>query len=122
MPSALHLQLDPRSGVPAYRQLMDQVKYYVAGGTLRPGDQLLRSRNRRSAVPRGNWRWRLRNWASPVVGWCRWSAKNWRRSKSPRPTRRTNPSNSPLFPVDDDADERWPMDFTAWKRRSQPGT
>lgn len=40
MAAALHLQVDPRSGVPAYRQLMDQLKYYIAGGTLRPGDQL----------------------------------------------------------------------------------
>lgn len=50
MPSALHLQLDPRSGVPAYRQLMDQVKYYVAGGTLRPGDQLPSIRELASAL------------------------------------------------------------------------
>jgi len=40
MPPQLHLQLDPRSGVPVYRQLMDQFKYYIAGGTLRPMDQL----------------------------------------------------------------------------------
>ena len=40
MPATLHLQLDPRSGVPAYRQLMDQVRHYIASGTLRPGDQL----------------------------------------------------------------------------------
>ncbi len=40
MSPTLHLQLDDRSGVPVYRQMMDQVKYYVAGGTLRPGDQL----------------------------------------------------------------------------------
>lgn len=40
MSPKLHLQLDPRSGVPVYRQLMDQVRYYVAGGVLRPGDQL----------------------------------------------------------------------------------
>lgn len=40
MASSLHLQIDPRSGVPAYRQLMDQIRYYIAGGTLRPGDQL----------------------------------------------------------------------------------
>jgi GntR family transcriptional regulator len=40
MAAKLHLQLDPRSGVPVYRQMMDQMKYYVAGGTLRPGDQL----------------------------------------------------------------------------------
>jgi GntR family transcriptional regulator len=36
----LHLQLDERSGVPVYRQMMAQIKYYVAGGTLRPGDQI----------------------------------------------------------------------------------
>lgn len=40
MQPQLHLQLDPRSGVPVYRQLMDQFKYYIAGSTLRPGDQL----------------------------------------------------------------------------------
>ena len=40
MTATLHLQLDPRSGVPAYRQLMDQVRHYIASGTLRPGDQL----------------------------------------------------------------------------------
>jgi GntR family transcriptional regulator len=36
----LHLQINPHSGVPVYRQVMDQVKYYVASGTLRPGDAL----------------------------------------------------------------------------------
>jgi GntR family transcriptional regulator len=36
----LHLQLDPHSGVPVYRQMMDQVKYYIASGALQPGDQL----------------------------------------------------------------------------------
>ncbi len=36
----LHLELDPRSAVPAYRQLMDQVTYYVASGALSPGDKL----------------------------------------------------------------------------------
>lgn len=40
MTQRLHFQLDPRSGVPVYRQLMDQMKYYVAAGTLRAGDQL----------------------------------------------------------------------------------
>ncbi len=40
MIAQLHLQIDDRSGVPVYRQMMDQMKYYVAGGTLRPGDQL----------------------------------------------------------------------------------
>ena len=37
---ALHFQTDPRSGLPVYRQLMDQIKYYVASGGLKPGDQL----------------------------------------------------------------------------------
>lgn len=36
----LHFQIDPHSGVPVYRQVMDQVKYYVASGALRPGEQL----------------------------------------------------------------------------------
>jgi len=36
----LHLQIDPRSAAPAYRQLMDQVKYYLVSGALRPGDRL----------------------------------------------------------------------------------
>jgi GntR family transcriptional regulator len=36
----LYLQIDPHSGIPVYRQVMDQVKYYVASGTLRAGAQL----------------------------------------------------------------------------------
>ena len=36
----LYLQIDPRSGIPVYRQVMDQVKYYVASGTLKVGSQL----------------------------------------------------------------------------------
>ena len=36
----LHLQIDPHSGVPVYRQMMDQVKYYAASGILKTGDQL----------------------------------------------------------------------------------
>lgn len=36
----LHFQIDAHSGMPVYRQLLDQVKYYVASGTLGPGDQL----------------------------------------------------------------------------------
>lgn len=36
----LHFQIDPHSGVPVYRQVMDQVKYYIASGVLRAGDQL----------------------------------------------------------------------------------
>jgi len=40
MVKPLHLQIDAHSGVPVYRQMMDQVKYYVASGALQPGDQL----------------------------------------------------------------------------------
>lgn len=36
----LHFHIDPHSGMPVYRQVMDQIKYYVASGTLAGGDQL----------------------------------------------------------------------------------
>ena len=36
----LHLQINPNSGVPVYRQVMDQIKYYVASGLRTPGSQL----------------------------------------------------------------------------------
>ncbi|MBI2928506.1 MAG: GntR family transcriptional regulator [Verrucomicrobia bacterium] len=36
----LHFQIDPHSGLPVYRQMMDQVKYYVAAGTLKAGELL----------------------------------------------------------------------------------
>jgi GntR family transcriptional regulator len=36
----LHLQIDPHSGVPVYRQMMEQVRYYLASGLLKPGDRL----------------------------------------------------------------------------------
>jgi GntR family transcriptional regulator len=36
----LHFQINPHSGVAVYRQLMDQIKYYIASGALKPGDQL----------------------------------------------------------------------------------
>ena len=36
----LHLQIDAHSGLPVYRQMVDQIKYYVASGTLKPGNQL----------------------------------------------------------------------------------
>jgi GntR family transcriptional regulator len=36
----LHFQIDPHSGIPVYRQVMDQIKYYVASGALQAGDQL----------------------------------------------------------------------------------
>lgn len=32
--------LDPRSGVPIYRQIQDQVRFGIASGRLRPGEQL----------------------------------------------------------------------------------
>lgn len=32
--------VDPGSGVPVYRQVMDQVKFHVASGVLGPGDEL----------------------------------------------------------------------------------
>ncbi len=36
----LLFQIDPHSGVPVYRQVMDQVRYHLAAGTLAPGRQL----------------------------------------------------------------------------------
>jgi GntR family transcriptional regulator len=36
----LNLRIDPHSGVPVYRQIMDQVKYYGAIGLLKPNSQL----------------------------------------------------------------------------------
>jgi GntR family transcriptional regulator len=36
----LHLNVDPHSGVPVYRQVMDQIKYYIASGTMKGGDQI----------------------------------------------------------------------------------
>lgn len=32
--------VDPHSGVPVYRQLMDQIRLHIASGTLEPGDEL----------------------------------------------------------------------------------
>ena len=32
--------VDPQSGVPVYRQLMVQIRFHVATGLLRPGDEL----------------------------------------------------------------------------------
>ena len=40
MQKTLHYHIDSHSGVPVYRQIMDQTKYYIASGALRPGDQL----------------------------------------------------------------------------------
>lgn len=36
----IHFRLNPRSGVPPYRQLVDQVRQMVSLGLLRAGDQL----------------------------------------------------------------------------------
>jgi GntR family transcriptional regulator len=38
--SSLTFSVHPSSGVPIYRQLMDQVQAMMAGGNLRPGDTL----------------------------------------------------------------------------------
>lgn len=32
--------VDPQSGVPIFRQLMDQVKLHIASGLIKPGDEL----------------------------------------------------------------------------------
>lgn len=40
MTHAFALRLDGASGVPVYRQLIDQVLVAIASGTLQPGDQL----------------------------------------------------------------------------------
>ena len=37
---AIEFELDPRSGVPFYRQIIDHVKQAVVSGRLEPGDQL----------------------------------------------------------------------------------
>lgn len=36
----LHFQIDPHSGVPVYRQLMDQIRYYISSGALKNGDRV----------------------------------------------------------------------------------
>ena len=36
----IDFQLDPNSGVPFYRQVIDQIRYGIASGQLRTGDQL----------------------------------------------------------------------------------
>jgi GntR family transcriptional regulator len=32
--------VDPHSGVPVYRQLMDQIRFHISSGLLSPGDEL----------------------------------------------------------------------------------
>jgi GntR family transcriptional regulator len=34
------ISVDPNSGVPVYRQIVDQVRFQIASGVLRPGDEL----------------------------------------------------------------------------------
>lgn len=34
------LSIDPHSGVPAYRQVVDQIRFHVAGGWLEPGEEI----------------------------------------------------------------------------------
>ncbi len=36
----MHLGIDPKSGVPIYVQIINQVKYLVAAGRLEPGEEL----------------------------------------------------------------------------------
>jgi GntR family transcriptional regulator len=36
----IEFQLDPKSGVPFYRQIIDQIRYGIATGTLKTGEQL----------------------------------------------------------------------------------
>lgn len=44
-PSRFLILIDPASGVPVYRQLMDQVRFLVASGRLEPGDSLPSTRS-----------------------------------------------------------------------------
>ena len=37
--------VDPHSGVPVYRQVMDQIKFHIASGILRAGDELPSTRS-----------------------------------------------------------------------------
>jgi len=37
--------VDPHSGVPVYRQLMDQIKFHISTGLLKPGDELPSTRS-----------------------------------------------------------------------------
>jgi GntR family transcriptional regulator len=39
------IAVDPHSGVPVYRQLMDQIKFHIASGLLKVGDELPSTRS-----------------------------------------------------------------------------
>ena len=41
IPHEMLIVVDPQSGVPVYRQLMDQVKFHITSGLLEPGDLLV---------------------------------------------------------------------------------
>lgn len=36
----IHFKLDPKAGIPFYRQIIDQIKYGIATGKLKVGEQL----------------------------------------------------------------------------------
>ena len=36
----MNFELDPKSGIPFYRQIIDQIRYGIAAGKLKVGDQL----------------------------------------------------------------------------------
>lgn len=39
------LVVDPHSGVPVYRQLVDQIRFHVSSGLLKPGDEIPSTRS-----------------------------------------------------------------------------
>ncbi len=41
----IEFKLDPRSGVPFYRQIIDQIRYGIASGQLKVGEQLPTARS-----------------------------------------------------------------------------
>ena len=41
----IEFKLDPKSGVPFYRQIIDQIRYGIASGTLKVGEQLPTARS-----------------------------------------------------------------------------
>ncbi len=44
-PAKLLILIDPSSGIPVYRQLIEQVRLLVAGGAIHPGDALPSTRS-----------------------------------------------------------------------------
>lgn len=37
--------IDPHSGIPVYRQIMDQIRFHVSSGLLEPGDEIPSTRS-----------------------------------------------------------------------------